>query len=128
MSNSTRLRHTLRMPVLRGSSFLLPCILLCVAEIAHARPLSNGRLEEILRDVKIYRSGAPAVKVSRPTAVGDDGVQTGPQSRAQISFADQTLVRIGDKTHLAVNLQARRFDLDSGAVFVQVPAGVGGTT
>jgi len=55
----------------------------------------------------------------RPAAVNDDvrhgtAVQTGVQSRSELTFKDQTITRLGEKTIFSVGEGPRTIDLGSG--------------
>jgi hypothetical protein len=83
----------------------------------------------VVHDVRMEESGAAATVPAKANAVLRDGsIQTGPESRAEIRFRDQTVARVGDNTHFGFESRSRRFDLSSGAVLAQVPSGVGRTT
>lgn len=65
--------------------------------------------------------GAP-----RPAAVNDAvtqqmGVRTGVESRAELTFTDLTLTRLGANTIFSFKQGTRELDLTSGAVLLQVP-------
>ncbi|HEU5247591.1 MAG TPA: FecR family protein, partial [Candidatus Udaeobacter sp.] len=65
--------------------------------------------------------GAP-----RPAAVNDTvtqqmGVRTGVESRAELTFTDLTITRLGANTIFSFKQGARELDLTSGAVLLQVP-------
>ena len=61
-----------------------------------------------------------------PAAVNDKvtqgmGVRTGVESRAELTFTDLTLTRLGANTVFSFKQGAREIDLTSGAVLLQIP-------
>jgi hypothetical protein len=63
---------------------------------------------------------------ARPASVNDSvhegtAVKTGGDSRAELTFADQTLTRLGANTVFSFGDEAKAFDLASGAVLICVP-------
>jgi hypothetical protein len=82
----------------------------------------------VVNDVRVTELGAAAVPAKTNAVLKDGSIQTAPESRAEIRFRDQTVVRLGDNTQFAFESRSRTFDLSSGAVLTQVPRGVGGTT
>ncbi|MFL6513617.1 MAG: FecR domain-containing protein [Chthoniobacterales bacterium] len=110
---------------LRGGWLLL--LICCGVSGVHAAPLRDGHLTEMVRDVRMSHPGAPPAHPANGSAVGDGSVQTGRESRAEIKFNDQTVLRLGDNTDVRIDASRRSFDLISGAVLTQVPSGVGAT-
>src|SRR5207244_12783984 len=49
------------------------------------------------------------------------GVRTGVESRAELTFTDLTLTRLGANTIFSFKQGARELDLTSGAVLLEVP-------
>ena len=105
------------------------CLVIGVGAItASAASLQNGQVSELRNDVRFTSPENQTSKLTGSTAIQDGSLQTGPDSRAQITFGDQTLVRMGDNTRFVINSKSRKFELTSGAIFTLVPAGVGKTT
>src|SRR6266516_3433737 len=65
-----------------------------------------------------------------PTEVSADelkeAVETGTQSRSELTFKDQTITRLGEKTICIVGEWARTIDLGSGQFLLYVPKKAGG--
>src|SRR5438876_11511944 len=82
----------------------------------------QARVSQVIQDVRLMEAqGAP-----RPAAVNDTvtqrmGVRTGVESRAELTFSDLTLTRLGANTIFSFTQGARELDLTSGAVLLQVP-------
>jgi len=92
-----------------------------------ADELKDAKVTQVLQDVRVLRSGASA----RPAAVNDDvrqgtAVQTGVQSRSELTFKDQTITRLGEKTIFSVGEGSRAVDLGSGQFLLYAPKKAGG--
>jgi hypothetical protein len=53
-------------------------------------------------------------------------VQTGVQSRSELTFKDQTITRLGEKTIFSVGEGPRTIDLGSGQILLYAPKKAGG--
>jgi hypothetical protein len=84
--------------------------------------LQHARVSQVIQDVRVLEThGGP-----RPAAVNDKvtqgmGVRTGVESRAELTFTDLTLTRLGANTIFSFKQGARELDLTSGAVLLEVP-------
>ena len=92
-----------------------------------ADELKEAKVTQVIQDVRVLPSGA----APRPAAVNDSvrqgtAVQTGTQSRSELTFKDQTITRLGEKTIFSVGEGARTIDLGSGQVLLYVPKKSGG--
>ena len=92
-----------------------------------AADLKEGQVTQVIQDVRILPSNASP----RPAAVNDNvrqgtAVQTGVQSRSELTFKDQTITRLGEKTIFSVGEGARTMDLGSGQILLYVPKKSGG--
>ena len=68
---------------------------------------------------------------ARPAAVNEtvhkgSAVQTGTQSRSELTFQDQSITRLGEKTIFSVGGGARSIELGSGQFLLYVPKNSGG--
>lgn len=93
-----------------------------------ATALQDAHLSQIVKDVRAGSPGTAAIAATTDTVLHDGSIETGADSRAELSFRDQTVVRLGDNTVLGFESASRTLDLSSGAVLTQVPSGVGRTT
>jgi hypothetical protein len=89
---------------------------------ARAEPLKGARVSQVIQDVKLLGSAA----APRPAAVNDrvnegTAVRTGIQSRAELTFTDLTITRLGENTVFTFGKGARELDLATGSVLVEVP-------
>ena len=134
----------------------LSCLLAALT-VAQAAPLRDCRITQVISDVKLL----PEQAAPRPAVMNDSvhygtAVRTGTQSRSELTFADQTITRLGANTifslkgelapptegpadlsvgapsHLNRNrtrtVGTRVMNLVEGAMLFQVPKGVGGAT
>jgi len=93
-----------------------------------ADELKEAKVTQVVQDVKILPSNASA----RPAAVNDNvrqgtAVETGVQSRSELTFKDQTITRLGERTIFSVGQGARTIDLGSGQFLLYVPKKAGAT-
>src|SRR4051812_24081325 len=95
-------------------------VLLLGVASAVAAPLHEGLISGVVHDVRVTESGKEPVRLSGDAAVQSGTVQTGADSRAQVSFADQSVVRLGDNTALTIDSKSRKYELASGAILTQV--------
>src|SRR5437762_13197447 len=94
---------------------------------ARADELKEAKVTQVIQDVKVLPSGA----APRPAALNQDvragtAVQTGTQSRSELTFKDQTITRLGEKRIFSVGEGARTIDLGSGQFLLYVPKKAGG--
>jgi FecR protein len=92
-----------------------------------ADELKEAKVTQVIQDVQVLPSNASP----RPAAVNDDvrqgtAVQTGVQSRSELTFKDQTITRLGEKTIFSVGQGPRNIDLSSGQFLMYVPKKAGG--
>src|SRR5436309_11537260 len=92
-----------------------------------ADEVRQAKVTQVIQDVRILPSNASP----RPAAVNDNvhqgtAVQTGVQSRSELTFKDQSITRLGEKTIFSVGQGARTMDLGSGQFLLYVPKKAGG--
>src|SRR6266852_2465523 len=92
-----------------------------------ADELKEAKVTQVIQDVKLLPSNASA----HTAAVNDNvrqgtAVQTGDQSRSELTFKDQTITRLGEKTIFSVGGGARTIELGSGQFLLYVPKNSGG--
>src|SRR4026209_447263 len=91
-----------------------------------AEDIEGAKVTPIVQAVKVVPSGAAA----RPVAVNEtvrrrNAVQTGTQSRSELTFKDQTITRLGEKTIYNIG-GGRTIELGSGQFLLYVPKNKGG--
>ena len=93
-----------------------------------ADELKEAKVTQVVQDVKLLPSNASA----RPAVVNDNvrqgtAVETGVQSRSELTFKDKTMTRLGERTIFSVGQGARTIDLGSGQFLLYVPKKAGAT-
>jgi len=91
-----------------------------------ADELKQAKVTQVIQDVRVLPSNASP----RPAAVNDDvrqgsAVQTGVQSRSELTFKDKTMTRLGENTIFSVGEGPRTIDLGSGQFLLYVPKKAG---
>jgi hypothetical protein len=108
-------------------SSLAFALVISLPNVVSAAELKEAKVTQVIQDVRVLPSGASP----RPAAVNDNvnpgtAVQTGVQSRSELTFKDQTITRLGEKTIFSVGKGARTIDLGSGQFLLYVPKKSGG--
>jgi len=89
--------------------------------------MKEARVTQVVKDVKILSSqGGPRPATVSDTVRGDTAVRTGAESRAELTFGDLTIARLGANTIFSFNEGSRTVDLGNGAILLRVPKGSGG--
>src|SRR5213596_622123 len=113
----------------RGGILLIAPIALALANWPNqvaAADFGEAQVTQVVQDVKVVPAGASA----RPAAVNEtvrrgNAVQTGTQSRSELTFRDQTITRLGEKTIYNIG-NGRTIDMGSGQFLLYVPKNKGG--
>src|SRR5216117_521033 len=92
-----------------------------------AADFGEAQVTQVVQDVKVVPAGA----ASRPATVNEtirqgNAVQTGVQSRSELTFKDKTITRLGEKTIFNVGGDGRTIDMGSGQFLLYVPKKAGG--
>lgn len=100
-----------------------------LASNAHAASLNQARVTRVNNNVQLLH---PAGK-ARPASVNDTIdeetiVRTGKDSRAQLTFPDETVVRLAANTAFTFKNGTRDLNLTEGAVLIQSPKSANGAT
>jgi hypothetical protein len=104
-----------------GGLMVLFC-LVGVAPFVTADQLQQAHVSQVIQDVRLMEAhGAPHPAVVNAKVTQGMGVRTGVESRAELTFTDLTLTRLGANTIFSFKQGARELDLTSGAVLLQVP-------
>jgi mannose-6-phosphate isomerase-like protein (cupin superfamily) len=87
----------------------------------------QARITRVVRDVSLL---APHI-AARPARLNDDvtngsAVHTGADSRAELTFADLTITRVGANSIFSFDQDGRNVSVESGAILLRVPKGSGG--
>src|SRR6202045_2583803 len=97
-----------------------------IAALLSATEQKQARVTEVIHDVRLLGAQTAA----HPAAVNDTvhegtAVRTGTDSRAELTFVDQTLARLGANTVFSFGAAARTYELGSGAVLMSAPKEAG---
>ena len=117
---------------IRPRSILLvaPVALALMSWLPHeviALDFSQARVTQVVQDVKVVPSGSAARAATVNETVNQgSAVQTGTQSRSELTFQDKSITRLGEKTIFTVGKGARTIDLGSGQFLLYVPKNSGG--
>jgi hypothetical protein len=111
---------------------ILPVTFLALAALAAPSPAANlneATVTRLVNQVEIIPSGQSPKPASLGEIVrGGTDIRTGGNSRAQITFTDRTLARLGANTLFSFERGTRSLDLESGTILLQVPRNAGGAT
>lgn len=104
----------------------LTALVIGIAAMVFGAERKNARVTEVIRDVRLLATQA----ASRPAIVNDPvtegtAVRTGTESRAELTFADQTITRLGANTVFSFGGAVRTYDLGSGAILMTAPRDAG---
>src|SRR3989440_6611586 len=89
--------------------------------------LKEARVTQVVKDVKLLSGQAePRPATLSDTVRGDTAVRTGAESRAELTFGDLTIARLGANTIFSFNQGTRTVDLGNGAILLRVPKNSGG--
>lgn len=99
------------------------------AGAAHAAPLKTANLTKKVNEVRISESSRQARQASvGDRLTGSSTVLTGRQSRAELTFPDKTITRIGANAVFRFNSGSRDMEIKQGSFLLQVPKNAGGAT
>ncbi len=103
--------------------------LLALLVPAAADTLRTANVTAAVNEVQVYpgssnpHSAAVGEKVATPSSV-----QTGRQSRTELTFNDSTITRLGQNSVFSFREGGRNVELKQGSVLLQVPKNAGGAT
>ena len=91
-----------------------------------AADLKEAQVTQVIQDVRLL----PSTASPHPATVNDNvrqgtAVKTGVQSRSELTFKDQTITRLGEKTIFSAGEGARTIDLGRGQFLLYVPKNSG---
>jgi hypothetical protein len=106
---------------------LIPLLALIVPAIAES--LRTASVTVAVNEVQVY----PGSSASHLATVGEkvatpSSVQTGRQSRTELTFNDNTITRLGQNSVFSFREGGRNVELKQGSVLLQVPKNAGGAT
>jgi len=94
-----------------------------------AAPLTESTFTEIIREVNtLSAAGNPTSAKLNDLLKAPDRVRTGPESRAELTAADETITRVGANTVFSFSDSGRTLNLEQGNLLFHSPKGKGGGT
>jgi len=86
----------------------------------------QARVTQVVQDVHLL-AGQSAARAAAVNDTVNEGtaVRTGSESRAELTFLDSTLTRLGANTVFSFGAGARTYDLGSGAILMSAPPQAG---
>lgn len=97
------------------------------SKVVSADELKDAKVTQVIQTVQVLPSNAsPRAAVLNDDVHQGTAVQTGVQSRSELTFKDQTITRLGEKTIFNVGEGARTINLGSGQFLLYVPKKSGG--
>lgn len=106
--------------LLTGAAFLMP---------ATAAPLKSAKVTAAVNDVRVYRDSTTAATAAVGESIsGSDDLHTGRRSRAELTFPDQSITRIGANSIFSFRSGSRDMEIKQGSFLLQVPKDAGGAT
>jgi len=108
---------------------IVTCALGVAATTASADSLRSAEITQAIKEVKLYRGNASG----QPASIGDkldqsSSVTTGRRSRAELTFQDETITRLGQNSVFSFRDGSREVELKQGSILMQVPKNAGGAT
>lgn len=86
----------------------------------------SARVTEVVRQVEIIGGPSPRPAVLKEALATGNGLRTGDNSRAELTFTDLTITRVGANTIYSYQIGGRTASLSDGAVLLRVPKNSGG--
>jgi hypothetical protein len=97
-------------------------ILVAPTRLANAAALQEARVSQVIQDVRLLEAhAAPHAAAVNDKVTHGSAVRTGVESRAELTFNDLTITRLGANTIFSFTAGARQAELTQGAILLQVP-------
>ena len=89
----------------------------------------DARVTQVIREVNLLPAEEPARRATLNETVRETtAVKTGGDSRAELTFTDLTITRLGANTLYSFKKSGRRVELNSGSTLLRLPKNSGGAT
>jgi FecR protein len=112
---------------LTASAVLSSMALSLVSASGQSNVLKEARVTQVVKDVKLLANqAAPRPATLSDTVRGNTAVRTGAESRAELTFGDLTIARLGANTIFSFDQGSRTVELSDGAILLRVPKNSGG--
>jgi len=93
-----------------------------------AETLQSAKVTARVNDVRLHQTSSSRQAKVGDTVRGHTSVQTGRRSRAELTFQDRTVTRLGANSAFTFRKGSRDINLNQGSVLLQVPKSAGGAT
>ena len=104
-------------------------VIMASAVAATESPKKNARVTQVIRDVNLLPTDEPARRATLNETVSETtAVKTGGDLRAELTFTDLTITRLGANTLYSFKKSGRRVQLNSGSTLLRLPKNSGGAT
>ena len=121
--------HITRYLRLRALTVFAAPVVIGLASAANAASLNQARVTRVNNHVQLLRPMAAARSASVNDTVDEETiVRTGKDSRAELTFSDETVVRLAANTSFSFKNGTRDLNLTEGAVLIQSPKEANGAT
>jgi hypothetical protein len=109
--------------------FLIIAAALLGGRAGWAAPLTESTFTEIINEVAtVSTDGSATTSKVNDLLKAPDRVRTGPESRAELTAADNTITRVGANTIFSFADNGRTLNLEQGNLLFHAPKGLGGGT
>lgn len=89
----------------------------------------QARVTQLVREVSLLDASIPPRRATLNETVGEGtGVRTGTESRAELTFRDLTITRLGANSLYSFKRAGRDIELNVGATLLRVPKNSGGAS
>ena len=109
---------------------LVAGLLLGMTALAFAQPSKkDARVTQVIREVSVLEAATPARRAVLNETLGEtSAVKTGGDSRAELTFVDLTITRLGANSLYSFKKAGRQVQLNGGSTLLRVPKDSGGAT
>jgi hypothetical protein len=102
--------------------------LLLFTALVDAADFDSAQVSVVVNEVKLFpESGAAKAASAGDTVSGSTSLQTGRRSRAELTFPDATITRVGANSVFSFKPGTRELNLEQGTMLLQMPKGAGET-
>src|SRR5688572_13955924 len=118
--------HRTMSRLLRICSLLLVATSVLTTSAFAQSSRTEGRVTQVIREVNVLESALPPRRAVLNETLGQGtAVRTGGNSRAELTFVDLTITRLGANTLYSFKLAGRQVELNGGSTLLRVPKGGG---
>ncbi len=98
-----------------------------VPSLVSANPFQKAEISRVYNDVQVLKKNVdPAPAKIGDNIQGETQVATGPESRAELRFPDNSLTRMGANSVFRLQPGSRTMELERGVILLQVPKKMNG--